>query len=110
MKIYELSIMGDTLTVSVDEHGNGRIETYLSRIACPSCGIPECVHSCDGSQGADENNDESEEDAIERIKHNAALDALESSILAHACAGIKIDDPAYVLGIETALDAIFNNF
>lgn len=39
----------------------------------------------------------------------AALDAVESMILAHACAGIDIKTPAYLMGIETAVDAIWNN-
>lgn len=38
-----------------------------------------------------------------------ALDAVESLILAHACAGVDVESPAYVEGIETALDAISNN-
>lgn len=39
----------------------------------------------------------------------AALDAIESLVLAHACAGIDIETTAYVEGIETAVDAIFNH-
>ena len=39
----------------------------------------------------------------------SAIDGLESLILAHACAGIDVEAPAYVEGIETAVEAIFNN-
>jgi hypothetical protein len=39
----------------------------------------------------------------------AAIDALESVILAHANAGIDIASPAYVEGIETAVQACGNN-
>lgn len=39
---------------------------------------------------------------------NAAIDALEAMILAHACVGIDVASPAYVEGIETAVDAIGN--
>jgi len=42
-------------------------------------------------------------------EYNGALDAIESIILAHAVAGIDIASPAYVEGIETAIDAIVNN-
>lgn len=42
-------------------------------------------------------------------KYEAAIDALESLILAHAVAGINIKSPAYIEGIETAVDAIANN-
>lgn len=39
----------------------------------------------------------------------AAIDGLESLILAHACAGIDIASPAYLEGVETAIEAIANN-
>jgi hypothetical protein len=41
-------------------------------------------------------------------QHNAAVDGLESLILAHACAGVDVESPAYVEGVETAVDAIAN--
>ena len=47
--------------------------------------------------------------AAER-RFNAAIDGLESLILAHACAGVNVQSPAYVEGIETAVDAIANHF
>ena len=37
------------------------------------------------------------------------FDAIESLILAHACAGIDVTSPAYVEGIETAVEAIANH-
>ena len=43
-------------------------------------------------------------------QYNAALDGLESLILAHACAGVDVESPAYVEGIETAVEAIANHF
>ena len=44
------------------------------------------------------------------ISYNAAIDGLESLILAHACAGIDVATPAYVEGIETAVAAIADHF
>ena len=41
--------------------------------------------------------------------YNAAIDGLESLILAHACAGIDVRSPAYLEGVETAIDAVANN-
>ena len=35
----------------------------------------------------------------------AATDAIENFILAHACAGVDVKAPAYVTGIETAMQA-----
>ncbi len=46
--------------------------------------------------------------AIDRL-YNAAIDGLESLILAHACAGVDIESEAYVEGVETAVEAISNN-
>ena len=42
-------------------------------------------------------------------EYGLAIDGLESLILAHACVGIDVSSPAYVEGIQTAVDAITNN-
>ena len=42
--------------------------------------------------------------------YNAAIDGIESMILAHACAGVDISTPAYMEGIETAVEAVSNNY
>lgn len=49
-------------------------------------------------------------DAGESPEAKAALDAVESMILAHAVAGINVDSPAYLEGIETAVEAISNQY
>jgi len=49
------------------------------------------------------------EDTEEVVIFNTAMDALESMILAHACAGIDITAPAYLEGIETAVQSCANN-
>ena len=41
--------------------------------------------------------------------YNAAIDGLESLILAHACAGMDVESPAYIEGVETAVEAIANH-
>lgn len=38
-----------------------------------------------------------------------ATDAIESLILAHACAGVDVEADAYIEGINTALEAIDNH-
>lgn len=40
---------------------------------------------------------------------NAAMDAVESLVLAHACAGIDVTDHRYVEGLRTCIDACENN-
>jgi hypothetical protein len=41
--------------------------------------------------------------------YSSAVDALESLILAHACAGVDIAAPAYLEGVEVAVEAIAAN-
>jgi hypothetical protein len=38
-----------------------------------------------------------------------AMDCIESIVLAHFCAGIDVSSPAYLEGIETAIDSYANN-
>ncbi len=45
----------------------------------------------------------------ERCAFNKMIDVIESVILAHAIAGIDVASPAYVEGIETAIDASAQN-
>ena len=45
----------------------------------------------------------------EHAEYNAAINGLESLILAHACAGVDIEARPYIAGIESALEAIGNN-
>ena len=40
---------------------------------------------------------------------NAAIDGIESMVLAHACAGVDVESPRYIEGIETTVDAVLNN-
>lgn len=37
---------------------------------------------------------------------NACVDAIESMVLDHACAGVEVCNPRYIEGIETAVLAI----
>ena len=47
-------------------------------------------------------------DGSEDAELVAAMDAIESLILAHACAGVDVADPAYVEGVETAVETCWN--
>lgn len=46
---------------------------------------------------------DAETDILACCQYNAALDAIESLILAHAVAGMDVEAPAYIQGIETAV-------
>jgi hypothetical protein len=43
------------------------------------------------------------------LELKAMLDAIESLVLAHACAGVDVQSEPYLQGLETAVEAIFNN-
>ena len=49
------------------------------------------------------------EDGSGYLTSSIEEDAIESLILAHACAGIDVTSPAYLEGVNTALDAISND-
>lgn len=82
IKTYEIKEYDIVITVDTDGNGNGKFEGTL----CLSAG------------------DEPVDEPL-----NLSIHALESMILAHACEGINVASPAYVRGIETALDAVMNN-
>ena len=58
-----------------------------------------------------ENPDNSDmEDENDIADYNHAMDGIESLILNHAVAGIDIESPAYIEGIESAVEGCANNF
>ena len=78
MKMYIINGDGYNMTVAADEDG-GRIETDL--------------------RGDDFNPDE-------EPRMDAEFDAVESLVLAHACAGIDVSSPTYVEGLNTTINKI----
>lgn len=47
---------------------------------------------------------------LELASYNAAIDGLERLVLAQACLGINVQTPAYLEALETAIDAIGNEY
>jgi hypothetical protein len=80
MREYNLPCYG--ITVRIDEYGSGVIESTLREALV-----------CD----------------IQDVAGEAAADAVESLILAHACAGVDIEAQSYVIGLERGMEAIANN-
>lgn len=75
---------------------------------CPHCSQPDCNFSCDLSvAGFAEGHQTTEDEAIvaARLVYNGAIDGITSLILAHTIAGVDIELPAYLEGIETAIDS-----
>lgn len=50
------------------------------------------------------------EDKNASPEYKAAIVALLNLVLAHACAGVDVEAPAYIEGIEVAVDSIANEF
>jgi CheY-specific phosphatase CheX len=86
MKTIETNCFG--IVVTLDGNGGGTIKSDLRE--------PADVLDMDSDP--------------EAHLYDAALDGLEALILAHACAGIDITTPAYLEGIETAVEAMGSHF
>lgn len=100
MTLYKLPIGEIVVKIS---NGSGSIASNLKE-KCPSCGSEAYCYQetklCPTNELLQGNS---------RILFNMCIDAIESLILAHACAGINISSKKYVEGLQTALDAIGNN-
>jgi len=97
---------------TLHDHPSGEINTDLhDGETCPFCGQQLCNFDCDMSQGAhnDDEQGESDDEVRGRLQYHGGCDALESLILSHAIAGIDITSPAYIEGIESAVEALGNN-
>lgn len=84
MKTIKLPCFGIVVEVGEDPYQYGNITSELHE---------ETTHEFD----------------TDYVVYNSMMDALESMILAHACAGIDIESPAYVEGIETAVSVCASN-
>ena len=88
MKTIHLPCYGIAVSLN-DDGGGGSISSKLH----------EPTHDEDGNRFPDQSGIN---------KFNGYMDALESIILGHAVSGIDIQDPKYIEGIETAVQAIGN--
>ena len=91
------------ITIDVDGELNTPPDLYE---VCPFCNAPYCCHDCDESKDAEK---ETESEVAERHQHNGAIDGVTSLILACYKEGIAVNDPAFQIAVQTALDAITNN-
>ena len=80
----------------------------MKEIKLPCYGIIVNVENGSGSITSTDLQTEHQDEEDEL--YNAAMDGIESLILAHACAGVDITTPEYVEGIKTAVEASANNF
>lgn len=88
-------------SLELGESGGQVAESSFIYETCPSCGQRFCCFDCDGSQGADENNTESESDVLDRIRINQGFDTIEWFTLA-LCLGLRKQG----IEIDTVKDSI----
>ena len=86
VKKIEIRVGSDTISLQLDGRGGGASSSTLH------------ITEADEDFGAKY-----------QPSYNSAIDGLESLVLAHACAGINVEDHRYVAGIAAALEAISNN-
>ena len=94
MKTIKLPCYG--IVVETDEEGGGSIISDLHEDYSGCCNDPNNLR-------------EQEDEKKEIENYNIAMDAIESLILGHACAGIDITTPAYIEGIESAVQGCSDN-
>ena len=93
MKTIKLPCYG--IVVETDGEGGGSISSELKETAI--------FYN-------DPNNLQEQENERQSLEnYNTAMDAIESLILGHACAGIDITTPAYLEGIESAVQGCSDN-
>lgn len=111
MKTIKLPCFGIEITFA-SKKGGASITSDMKE-TCPYCFDPNCDMDCPEfmEHCSDRDMDMQMDKQAERYEflcHRAAVDAIESMILGHAIAGIDIDSPAYIEGIETANNALMN--
>jgi len=98
--------VGDITVTLWEEYGT--IHSDLNK-KCAYCSEDGCYGDCDGSSG-DIDGLESTKETDNRWTHNVVIDGLTSMILAHAIAGVDIETPAYIEGVERALQGCEEKF
>jgi len=101
------------IVVDLTGDGGGSISSDVKEV-CEHCKDPECDMDCMdfGEYCSDRDMEAQQKKQEERdgfVAYNGGVDAITSMILAHAIAGIDIETPAYIEGIETAIQALGNN-
>lgn len=96
------------LIIETDGNGCGNMTAIGLREACPDCGEVDCERDCD--EQAERQDSEAEDIKNARIMYNAAINGVESFILALACEGVKVDGPEFHRALQTVLDKFGNHY
>lgn len=104
MKTIILRPLMHTITVKLYGDGNGEIESDLRQFV--ESPLPQ-----DNGEGTHiflGRMEEYYEEEQNCIIWNEKIDVLESIVLAHACAGVDIEQPEYFKGLEVTLEKLEN--
>jgi hypothetical protein len=115
MKTIHLKVGGGAMNLEIDTVGRGgKLTSDGLKACCPTCEKPDCYFIlCQGGHLFDLHTDdetESRDDIEARRIFNAAVDGVESLILAAACQGIDVETEAFRNAVQTALDAVGNSY
>lgn len=93
-------------------YGGGSITSNIKE-TCPHCKDTDCNFDCPESSKwqniKDSMSSIQKRAESENYRHyNFACDTIEALVLGHAIAGVHIDSPAYLEGLESAIDATAN--
>jgi len=78
----------------------GNFSEVALREACHYCGSVDCERSCESQVGGLEPEEEA------RLLFNAAVNGVESFLLALACEGIRVDGPEFHRALQTVMDKL----
>jgi hypothetical protein len=67
-------VLADAITLHYRNNRPGSAIVCDEMEVCPSCSDPFCCNDCDGAQGADPDNEETEEDARSRLETNCRIE------------------------------------
>lgn len=99
---------GINISIVTDGNGGGDLKSNGLREACPDCGSDCCYRTCPAqAEWQDSGREEIKET---RLLFNAAVDGMESLLLALACEGVQVDGKQFKKAITTALDKIANEY
>jgi len=103
MKTIKLPI--HNIIIRFDNKSGSIISSDLKE-KCELCGSVDCY---DCLNGFSPSINYKAIDQIKRKLFNTSMDSIESLILSHAIAGIDIESPAYLEGLEITIDGCINN-
>jgi len=104
VKEIVIDIPGEGTIIIKTDGRMGSMDSDLKE-PCPHCESRTCNYDCDGSKGANEEHADDEG----RAEFNAAIDGLESLVLAMAVAGLDVTSAKFRDCLQTSLTAITSN-